>query len=96
MMGFFRKRQNDKGEAFTHCFSGLLRQRLCAIVFDCFTIRGAKYRATRSHAMTREKGSHAMTGEATEWQEREWNNFINFSVKNIFIKLKIVKPCDII
>lgn len=62
--------QNDKGEAFTHCFSGLLRQRLCAIVFDCFTIRGAKYRATRSHAMTREKGSHAMTGEATEWQER--------------------------
>ena len=28
--------------------------------------------------------------------KREWNNFINFSVKNIFIKLKIVKPCDII
>lgn len=71
MMGFFRKRQNDKGEAFTHCFSGLLRQRLCAIVFDCFTIRGAKYRATRSHAMTREKGSRAMTErDASEWQER--------------------------
>ncbi len=52
---------------------------------------------SKTLAMTREKGSHAMTErDASEWQEREWNNFINFSVKNIFIKLKIVKPCDII